>query len=132
MAIEPRVLVGLVGAAGIFAFVIGAIALGGGTQAVRRQIGQLTVLGIGLLALALVLPTLEDRFGGVFGIALLAMSAIVFVARTRRLRSQPPEVLAQRTAITGSTRGRFLVWAFIAFIVVMAVFAAVLGSLTAP
>ena len=131
MPLEPKVLLGLVAAIGTFAFVIGAMFLGGGTAAVRRQIGRITLLGFGLLAVALILPTLEDQSGGAFATALFAISVILIAMRTRREQRQPPEVLAQRTAIMRSARGRLLIWAFIGFVVFMAVFAAILGRLNA-
>jgi len=129
--IEPaQALLGLLTAIGIWAFLLGAVLLGGGVAAVRRQRTMLALMAVVLIAIALATPALEQLSGGVIGIALLGLSVLLIGAGIVQRRREPVEVQTRRAAVMRTPRVRWLIVGLVAFMVLMTVLAAVLGRMS--
>jgi small-conductance mechanosensitive channel len=126
--IEPaQLLLGILSASGIFAFLLGAMVIGGGVASVRRQAPQLVLVAVGLLAIAVLVPALEEISGGVIGGALFAVSLLLIGARIAQRRREPVEAKERRAAAMRSPKLRWLIGSFVVFMVFVAVLAAFLG-----
>jgi len=74
------------------ALAVGAMVLGGGWEAVRRQRIRLFVLAVLILAVGLGVRYLNSEFNtGVVGLVLLALGVPVFYLQMRRRRGQGPD-----------------------------------------
>jgi hypothetical protein len=129
--IEPQVALLLVlMAVGVWIFLVGAVAIGGGVAAIRRQGLLLALLAPVLVGLVLLAPILEQLSGGVAGIVLLGVSALTIGIRLAQRQREPADVKEHRAAAMRSPRVRWLIGGFIAFMVFVSVLAAVLGRLS--
>ena len=129
--IDPaKALLGLLTAIGIWTFLLGAVLLGGGVAAVRRQRTVLALMAVVLLAIALAEPALERLSGGMIGSALIGVSVVLIGVGIVRRRREPVEVRERREAATRRPRVRWLIAAFVAFMVLLTVLAAVLGRMS--
>jgi hypothetical protein len=129
--IEPvQALLGLLIAIGVWAFLLGAVLLGGGVAAVRRQRTVLALMAVVLIAIALATPVLEQLSGGAIGIALLGVSVLWIGAGIVQRRREPVEVQVRQAEVMRAPRVRWLIVLLVAFLVLMSVLAAVLGRMS--
>jgi hypothetical protein len=125
-----QVLLGLLTAFAAWAFLLGAVLVGGGVAVVRRRRALLALTLVVLIAIALAPPVLDELSGGVIGIALLGVSFLLIGVRIVQLRREPVEVKARRAAAMRTPRFRLLIAAFVAFMVLATVLAVVLGRMS--
>ncbi len=93
-------------------FMIGAMYLGGGTEALRRQARMIAAL-IGAVAVGLfvVLPIADAQFGSVpVALVLLAITLSLNVARSRRSGVSLTKPIPDATGRTSQRRLIVLVW----------------------
>src|SRR5438105_3103676 len=121
-----QALLGVLIGFGVWAFLLVAVLVGGGVAAVRRQRALLALMLVVLIAITLAAPVLEQLSGGVIGTALLGVSFLLIGMRIVQRRREPVEVQARRAAAMRTPRVRWFIAAFVAFIVLMTVLAAVL------
>lgn len=130
--IQPSlVLLGLVIGAGTWAFLVGAMLIGGGVAAVRRQSRLLGLAAVLFVALAVAVPVLEQLSGGSIGIVLLGLSVLSIGARLRQRRREAPELTERRAAAMRSPRVRWLLAGWLAFLVLITILAAAIGRMSA-
>ena len=111
------------------ALAIGAMVLGGGWEAVRRQRIRLLVLALLILAVGFGVRYLNSEFDtGVVGIVLLALGVPVFYLQIRRLRGHGPD----GTTRTAPLRRPAFWWVIGGFVVGMALLAVVSVFLFRP
>lgn len=102
------------------ALVIGAMYLGGGTEAIRRQIPQLVLMGVVLVGLLFAVPFLRSTLGdSASNLALLGLNAGVVVALfLRARRGRGPLAAEQRRAAFRTPGFRRLVVVWVAAVLV--------------
>ena len=102
------------------ALVIGAMYLGGGTEAIRRQIPQLALMGVVFVGLLFAVPFLRSTLGdSAWNLALLGLNAGVVVALFLRARRGQGSLAAeQRRAAFRTPRFRRLLVVWIVAVVV--------------
>jgi hypothetical protein len=130
--ITPEFALRLVLLLGVYGFVIGAMVMGGGVAAVRRQRQQLALLAVGFAAIVLLLPWLDTLTGGAIGIVGVGVGVLSLIVRAARRRREPAEAAERRAAAMRDPRIRWLVVGFVVFIVLMTVLAASLGRMSSP
>lgn len=92
-----RRLVGAFVVLGTLAFIVGAMYLGGGRQAVRRQVPILVALAIGLVGMVVAVPILMSTLGDLaWAMVLVGLSAAVLVASVYQSRRQAGPLVAER------------------------------------
>jgi hypothetical protein len=109
-----------IGAFGVFvvvgtlAFIVGAMYLGGGSEAVRRQSRRLVVLAAGFVAVVFAVPVLMSALGErAWAVVLVAMNAAVIGALVYRSRRASPLVVERQRAAIRMPAFRVLVLAWV-------------------
>jgi hypothetical protein len=130
LAIAPSeiLLLGLIGAAS-WALFVGAVIMGGGVAAVRRQRLVIGLLGLAVLAMAIAVPLLDQLSEGAIAAVLLGVSVVLFAVRRARWRQQPQAIKERRAAVLRSGTFRWLIGAWVAFVVLVTILGVVLARM---
>lgn len=98
MTTSPAVVVsGVFLVIGSMAFTIGAMYLGGGSEAIRRQVPQLALFAAALVAVVFAVPFLMGKVGDLgWVVVLIALNAVVVVAWVRQARQGQGPLVAER------------------------------------
>jgi hypothetical protein len=78
------------------ALVIGAMYIGGGTAAIRRQVPQLVLFAAVLAPLPFAVPFLSSALGDLWDVALLGLNVVVVAALVRQARRRQGSPVAER------------------------------------
>ncbi len=104
----------------IMVLVMGAMDLGGGTAAIRRQVPQLGLLAGALVVTLFAIPLLMSGLGDLsFGLVLVGLNAAVFIAwALQRRRGEGPLVAQHWRQAFRLPAFRTLVAAWVAFLLI--------------
>jgi hypothetical protein len=108
-------------AVSVMGLVIGAVYVGGGVGAVRREAPLLVLFACGLLVIVFVVPLVERAIGFTFALALVALSGILLVARILMRRGESPAAAEHRREVLSRPAVRALFVAWFAFIIIATV-----------
>jgi hypothetical protein len=111
---------------GTMAFTVGAMYLGGGTEAIRRQAPRLTLLAAGLVIVVLAVPVLSSIPGDLaWGVVLVALNAAVVAAWVyQSRRGEGPLVVERQRAAFRVPAFRMLVIVWVGAIATAAILVA--------